>query len=187
MLDNVTTDAVMAAIFDVTSDPTQCFTAYDVTKAARSRTSANVRHSDVRVLVHQLYDNDFLTDYDRLDHSFWSDGRQERAQLFCPVVGGDPSTYDPDAIQVNKQTAADQALQGIKDTADPFRGMIGATGVVAYTPPSKPDPTSSDEVADKKPEPSFTKPVTRQPEPDKLDIVGKVKKRLTDIHRRFFG
>lgn len=202
MLNAETTDAVMEALSDIMENPDQSFTAYDVTKAARSRTAANVRHADVRQLMHALYDNDFLTDYDRIDHTFWSDGRQEHAQLFCPVIGGDPNAYDPSAIQINKQSAVTKALQGITDSSDPLKGVMGATGVVTMGPRDhvskpKPDAPNADVAGtmgvafkpqNKPAEPAFTKPVTNQPAAkDPQNIVQKVKKRLSDLRRHFLG
>lgn len=120
--------AVMQALSEIRLDTVQSFTAYDVTKAARSLTDENIRHSDVRDLVHALYENDFLEDYFRAAHTFWIDGRQETAQLFTPL-GTDPNDYDPGNIQLEKQSAVSQAIQNVTGaTSLGSHGVIGVTG-----------------------------------------------------------
>lgn len=88
---------VLQALKGITSDPDQCFSVYDVTKATRNLTDENIRHNDVRELMHKFYDEGFLNKYTRTPRVFWRDGQQVNAQLFVPA-GGDPDNYDPDEV-----------------------------------------------------------------------------------------
>lgn len=135
MLTDTGVSAVMEALSEIRLDTTQSFTAYDVTKAARSLTDENIRHPDVRDLVHALYENDFLEDYFRASHTFWSDGRQETAQLFTPL-GADPDDYDPHSIQLKKRSAVAQAVKnvtGVISTDNP-NAIFGSTGIMSIGP-----------------------------------------------------
>lgn len=94
---------LLRALKGITGNPDQCFTAYDITKATRSLTEDNIRHGDVREVVHTFYDQGFLNLYTRQHHDFWSDADQDcrAAQLFVPP-NGDPSSYDPHKVQMVK-------------------------------------------------------------------------------------
>ena len=94
---------LLKALKGITGNPDQCFTAYDVTKATRSLTEDNIRHGDVREVVHTFYDQGFLNLYIRQHHDFWSNEDQDyrAAQLFVPP-NGDPSSYDPNKVQMVK-------------------------------------------------------------------------------------
>ena len=102
---------VLKALKGITGNPNQCFTAYDVTKATRSLTDDNVRHLDVREVIHTFYDQGFLNLYTRQAHTFWSDAEQDyqTAQLFVPP-NGDPSLYDPDEVQMVKDDSDNDAV-----------------------------------------------------------------------------
>lgn len=134
MLSNEAAAVVMEALSELRLDPDQSFTAYDVTKTARSLTDENIRHSEVRDLIHALYENDFLEDYYRNTHTFWVDGRQETAQLFTPL-NADPTAYDPKSIQIKKRPRVITSVQGFISALDADSvGAIGVTGFIAADP-----------------------------------------------------
>lgn len=202
MLTNETAAVVMEALSDITLNPDQSFTAYDITKAARSLTDENVRHSDVRELIHALYDHSFLTHYDRFPHTFWTNGRQETAQLFCPVTG-DPNDYDPEDIQLIKQNAAQAAIKGALGNNPLIQGAtvmvstkngFGVTGCMGL-PIGLTDPSALDEEEEQVIDASSFTPITKakpyvSPNPssnpikiDPLKVVKKIKDRLSKLPR----
>jgi len=100
---------VIRAFKGTTQNPNQCFTCYDITKAARSLTDDNIRHFEVRELVHALYDQGLLQPYNRVDHTFWDpDGTEYvTAKLFVPP-GADCFAYDPTEIKLEKDKTEDE-------------------------------------------------------------------------------
>lgn len=131
---------VLKALKGITGNPDQCFTAYDVTKATRSLTEDNVRHHDVREVIHTFYDQGFLNLYDRQSHSFWSDADQDyrAAQLFVPA-GGDPASYDPDEVQMVKDDGDDGQVL-LQDSSGTALITVGAVPILTDSAPdSSPD------------------------------------------------
>lgn len=103
-LTNDATNFVLQAIKGLMASPNQCFTAYDVTKAARSLTDERIDHNDVREVIHALYEQGFLAGYNRVTHMLPSrtGGRHDvPAQLFVPP-GGSAFMYDPDQVVMTK-------------------------------------------------------------------------------------
>lgn len=94
---------VIRAFKGISSNPDQCFTCYDVTKATRGLTDDNIRHNEVRELVHALFDQGLLNVYNRIDHTFWDNdqGQNITAKLFVPPAG-DPYAYDPAEVKTVK-------------------------------------------------------------------------------------
>lgn len=121
MLSNDATNFVLQALKGLMAVPGQCFTAYDVTKLARSLTKdrkvAVISHDDVREVIHSLYDQGFLAGYQRIAHSFTNPNGQGivTAQLFVPP-NGSAWNYDPNkggssaaAILKQQNTTSDGA------------------------------------------------------------------------------
>jgi hypothetical protein len=102
-LSNDSVALLLKALKGITDNPNQCFTVYDVTKATRSLTEDNIRHVDVRDVMHTFYDQGFLNTYTRQPYTFWSDNDQDyrTAQLFVPP-SGDPDAYDPNEVRMVK-------------------------------------------------------------------------------------
>lgn len=94
---------VIRAFKGISTNPDQCFTCFDITKATRSLTDDNIRHNEVRELVHALFDQGLLNVYNRIDHTFWDDsqGQNITAKLFVPPAG-DPYAYDPSEVKMVK-------------------------------------------------------------------------------------
>lgn len=148
-LNNETAALLVQSLKDITENANQCFTAYDITKSLRSLTDERIKHYDVRALVHAFYDHGFLDRYNRIDHIFYHNGSTNRVQLFVPL-NGDPSTYDPDKIQIIKETEKSTEEQDASDPV-PFdlsigstssciadaqsNWSIGVTGIMGYRPP----------------------------------------------------
>ena len=122
---------VLKALKGITGNPDQCFTAYDVTKATRSLTEDNIRHHDVREVIHTFYDQGFLNLYDRQSHSFWSDEDQDyrAAQLFVPPQGN-PSSYDPDEVQMVKDDGDADGQVLLQDSTGNALITVGAVPMV---------------------------------------------------------
>jgi len=99
---------LIRAFKGISSNPDQCFSAFDVTKATRSLTDDNVKHHQVREFVHALFDQGLLDPYDRIDHTFWDTNTNQNltVKLFVPP-GGDPYAYDPDQVKMVKTLSDD--------------------------------------------------------------------------------
>jgi len=138
---------VLKALKGITGNPDQCFTAYDITKATRSLTDDNIRHSDVREIIHTFYDQGFLNLYARQGHSFWSDADQDyrSAQLFVPP-NGNPSSYDPDEVQMVKDDSDNDTVLLQDSNGNP---LITAGAIPVAQIPMQPDVNDdSDDVVD---------------------------------------
>lgn len=137
-LSNTAVAVVLQALKGITANPDQCFTAYDVTKAARSLCDENIRHEDVRELLHTFFEQGMLKQYTRQPHNFWHNGRQIDAQLFCPPTG-DPFAYDPDEVVMTKPDTDDDEVLLEDEDGDPLvnsQGLVGANSqnIVGATP-----------------------------------------------------
>jgi hypothetical protein len=137
---------VLKALKGITGNPDQCFTAYDVTKATRSLTEDNIRHHDVREVIHTFYDQGFLNLYDRQSHSFWSDTDQDyrAAQLFVPP-NGDPNSYNPDEVQMVKDDGDSDGQVLLQDSSG---NALITVGTVPALPLVDPVTDSAEEVED---------------------------------------
>jgi hypothetical protein len=126
---------VLKGLKGITGNPDQCFTAYDVTKATRSLTEDNIRHHDVREVIHTFYDQGFLNLYDRQSHSFWSDADQDyrAAQLFVPP-NGNPGSYDPDEVQMVKDDGDNDGQVLLQDSAGNALITVGAAPSLPLDP-----------------------------------------------------
>jgi len=135
-LDNDTVVILLQALKSITAKSTQCFTAYDVTKALRSLAKTTIAHKDVRQVIHKFYDEDFLNQYSRESHVFQYMGDTIRSELFVPA-GGDPNDYNPDDVvmlkvsdndKVDSEEDEEPSMNGLH-LSDPSQ-MIGSTGIV---------------------------------------------------------
>jgi len=106
-LSNDATNFVLRALQSLMATQGQCFTAFDVTKAARSLTDERIDHNDVRQVLHNLYDQGFLAGYTRMNHNIVTvpGGSNTWAQLFVPA-GATPHTYDPSQVVMSKVATA---------------------------------------------------------------------------------
>lgn len=103
-LSNDATTTVLNAIKGLMATSGQCFTAYDVTKVARTLTRERVHHDDVRQVIHNLYDQGFMAGFTRTNHSFATPQGLTTAQLFVPA-GSNSFAYDPKNVVMSTPTA----------------------------------------------------------------------------------
>ena len=160
-LSNDSVVLLLQALKTITQNPDQCFTAFDVTKALRSLTDENIRHRDVRNIIHTFHAQDFLKNYTRVSHTFDVNGDDHTAELYVPP-NGDPYSYDPNQVIIDKTNLVsdevddedededgdisdeiDDIITAPKPTsdADLDKWTAGVTGVIA-SPPIKP-PTAA--------------------------------------------
>lgn len=192
-LSNAAVAVVLQALKSITADPDQCFTAFDVTKAARNLTGERISHDDVRELMHAFFDQGLLKNYQRIPRTFWHNGRQVDAQIFCPP-NGDIFAYDPDQVTITKlddhyqdddvdlddtldPDVEDPVVQ--QDAVSPAKGLVGAI----------PDTSKSSDDVQKNAAFQAALKKTSAPPQDKLDLTDplsllkKVKSKLS----RFWG
>jgi anionic cell wall polymer biosynthesis LytR-Cps2A-Psr (LCP) family protein len=202
-LSNETVVLLLQALKSITQDPNQCFTAFDVTKALRSLTAENVRHRDVRNIIHTFHKQDFLKSYTRVSHTFDQNGDDITAELYVPP-NGNQYDYDPNQVLLIKVVSDDLSSDdGSDDSSDAIDDLLkdededdedddedddGVTASdsiqgceVKDIPPSV--CATGIQFAPAKPEPSkqsnfVATPATNPPKPKRQTILDKVKSRF---------
>jgi len=122
---NDATNFILTALKGVMATPNQCFTAYDITKIARSLTKERINHEDVRQIIHNLYEQGFMGGYNRVTHTFQvansgqtSDGTTT-AQLFVPS-GSDQYSYDPNSVAMSIPNYGAPTVNSVDDDDDDY-------------------------------------------------------------------
>lgn len=186
-LSNSAVTVVLQALKSITSHPDQCFTAYDVTKLARSLTTERIHHDEVRDLIHAFYDQGLMKQYQRLPHNFWQNGRQVQAQIFCPP-NGDILAYDPDEVQFLDHSVDEEDLDEDQDLD--FDDFDDASTPQVLQSPIQPQPALVGATPDISNDPPKAAPklLTSESLPDPLTVIKeKIKGKLSKLSNMFWG